>query len=982
VSQSPPRPASAGATRRGRPSPLILTIIAVVVLLVLFVAFSQVYTEGLWFNQLGSLSVFGTQWISRIVLFLIGFVLLGVAVWLPLFLAHRYRPVYAPTTPRQENLDRYREAIEPLRKGLTIVVPVVVGLLGGLALAPSWKQALEFVHRTPFGEDDPQFGLDLGFYVFTLPVLQTAVNFLGTALLLTVIAGLIAHYLMGGIRPAETKGLTLTRAAKVQLAISAALLLLSQAARLFLGRFSALMDDSGLVTGATYSAVNITLPALLIVSVAAAVVALLLAVNAFRPVWRLSIVSVVMLLVLGGVAVLGLPAAVQQFKVQPSESNLEREYIQRNIDATRSAYGIADVDVKSYEPKTTAASGALASDAETAASIRLLDPNLVSDTFRQLQQQRPFYSFPEQLDVDRYHIDGQTHDSVIAVRELNANSQSDSSWLNQRVVYTHGFGVVSAYGNKQGNDGQPVFMESNIPPKGILGDYEERVYFGESSPTYSIVGAPDDADPREIDYPSDEGDGQVYNTFKGDGGPKVGNLFNRLLYAIKFQDEQIVLSDALNPDSQILYDRAPRERVEKVAPFLEVDGDPYPAVIDGRIKWIVDGYTTSASYPYSKPETLGDATRDSVTQRSGNTVQALPDEKVNYIRNSVKATVDAYDGSVDLYAWDDKDPVLQTWQKVFPGMLKPLSDMSGDLMSHVRYPEDLFKVQRSLLSQYHVADAASFYTRQDFWSNPVDPTADSQGNSPQPPYYLTMKMPGQDQAAFSLTSTFIPRQTEGQSRNNLTGFLAADADAGSTAGKPAETYGKLRLLQLPRNTTFPGPGQAQNNFNTDPTVQEALLALRRGNDSTVQSGNLLTLPVADGLLYVQPVYVRSSGQTSYPKLQRVIVAFGDKIGFAATLDEALNQVFGGNSGADAGDAGTDKQDEDSGSSNGSGGDKSGDAKTDRSPSLNKALKDAKQAMEDSDAAMKAGDWAKYGQAQKRLQAAIDAAQKAEAEAKK
>lgn len=406
------------------------------------------------------------------------------------------------------------------------------------------------------------------------------------------------------------------------------------------------------------------------------------------------------------------------------------------------------------------------------------------------------------------------------------------------------------------------------------------------------MGAPEGADPREIDYPADNEDGgaQVYNTFKGDGGPSVGNFFNRLLFAIKFQDEQIVLSDALNSESQILFNRSPRERAQKAAPFLQIDGDPYPAVVDGRVQWIMDGYTTSKEYPYSTPQVLQDATQDSNTQRSGTTA-ALPPQQVNYIRNSVKVTVDAYDGSVNLYKWDDDDPVLKTWSKIFPDMVKPISEMSGDLMSHVRYPEDMFKVQRSLLTRYHVDDANSFYTGQDFWTTPTDPTVNQESRLMQPPFYLTLQMPNQDAPAFSLTSSFIPRPTEGQTRNNLTGFLAANADAGNEKGVKHDDYGKLRLLQLPRNTTFPGPGQAQNNFNTEPNVQSSLNLLRQG-ESKVQNGNLLTLPVAGGLLYIQPVYVRSAGETSYPVLQRVLVAFGEQIGFAPTLDEALDQVFG------------------------------------------------------------------------------------------
>ncbi|RBP66318.1 hypothetical protein DFO66_103262 [Brevibacterium sanguinis] len=953
----------------GRPkrSPLMLTLVSVAILLIAFISFTQVYTEVLWFRQIGASSVFRTMWVTRGLTFLAGFVIMAVPVWLSLHLAFKHRPVYAPTTPRQENLDRYREAIEPLRRVATLAIPAVLGVLSGITASAQWNTVLEWINASSFGSDDPQFGLDKSFYVFVLPGLRLIADQLGMTLLLALIAALVGNYLFGGIRPGEVRGVILTRTAQWQIGITVALLILVQAGRLWLSRYDRLNATGGIVPGVTYVDDRAALPAMSIVAIAAVLVALLFVYTAWKGNWRISLIATATLIVLGGVSIVAYPAMVQQFQVNPSQQSLESEYIQRNIDATREAFDFSDIEVTPYEPSTSGERGALREDAETAASIRLLDPNLVSDTFRQLQQVRPYYSFPQQLDVDRYTVEGQKQDTVIAVRELNPSSVNNQSWYNRAIVYTHGFGVVAANGNQRNPDGEPTFMESDIPPQGVFPDYEPRVYFGESSPEYSIVGAEEGATPRELDYPSDEegGSGQVNNTFSGEGGPSVGNLFNRLAYALKFQDEQILLSDAVNSNSQILYERHPRERVEKLAPFLKVDGDPYPAVVDGRIKWILDGYTTAKDYPYSTPQPLQDATEDSTTATAPNSVQTLPDEEVNYIRNSVKITVDAYDGKVDMYQWDEEDPVLKTWMKIFPDLIQPSSEMSGDLMSHVRYPEDLFKVQRELLNRYHVTTASEFYTGQDFWTLPTDPTREATSGLTQPPFYMTLQMPGQKTPSFSLTSSFIPaRSSEGESRNNLTGFLAADADAGNTDGAVAESYGKLRLLQLPRNTTVPGPGQAQNNFNTAPEVQRSLNLLRQG-ESQVQNGNLLTLPVGGGLLYVQPVYVRSAGETSYPLLQHVLVAFGEDIGFAPTLDEALDQVFGGDSGASAGDAGTE--------SSGSAGAAGEGSAEEESPSgdLNAALQEARKAMEDSDAALKAGDFTAYGEAQERLRKAIE-----------
>ncbi len=961
---------------RPRRSPLLLTLVSVAILLIAFISFTQVYTEVLWFKQIDASQVFRTMWITRGLTFLAGFIVMAVPVWVSLHLAYRNRPVYAPTTPRQENLDRYREAIEPLRKVATIAIPAVVGVLAGITASANWNTVLEWFHSTSFGSSDPQFGLDKSFFVFVLPGLRLIGDQVGMAVLLSLIAAVVAHYLFGGIRPGEQRGVILTKTAQWQLGITVAVLILAQAGRLWLARYDRLTAAGGIVPGVTYVDDRAALPAMAIVAIAAVLVALLFVYTAWKGNWRISIIATLTLIVLGGVSIIGYPALIQQFQVNPSQQSLESKYIQHNIDATRDAFDFDDIEVTPYEPSTTGEKGALRKDAETAASIRLLDPNLVSDTFRQLQQVRPYYSFPQKLDVDRYDMDGDRRDTVIAVRELAPSSVNNQSWFNRAIVYTHGFGVVAANGNQRNSDGEPTFMESDIPPKGDFPEYEPRVYFGESSPDYSIVGAEEGAKPRELDYPSDEegGAGQVNNTFTGNGGPTVGNLFNRLAYALKFQDEQILLSDALNDKSQILYDRHPRERVEKLAPFLKIDGDPYPAVVDGKIKWILDGYTTAEDYPYSTPQPLQQATEDSTTATAPNNVATLPDDEVNYIRNSVKITVDAYDGSVDMYQWDKDDPVLKTWMKVFPGLIKSSSEMSSDLMSHVRYPEDMFKVQRDLLAKYHVSSASEFYTGQDFWTLPTDPTKRASSGLTQPPFYMTLQMPGQESPSFSLTSSYIPeRSSEGQSRNNLTGFLSADADAGDKKGETSENYGKLRLLQLPRNTTVPGPGQAQNNFNTAPDVQRSLNLLRQG-ESEVENGNLLTLPIGGGLLYVQPVYVRSAGETSYPLLQHVLVAFGEDIGFAPTLDEALDQVFGGDSGAKAGDAGTeDSGDGESGSSSSGGdsGDEGSGSGGSSDKALNDALQEARKAMEDSDAALKEGDFEEYGKAQDRLKNAID-----------
>ncbi|MEN9955800.1 MAG: hypothetical protein RLY34_607, partial [Actinomycetota bacterium] len=784
------------------------------------------------------------------------------------------------------------------------------------------------------------------------------------AVLLAGLVATVVHLIYGGIRfgGRETK---VAKAAQVQIGITAAIYLLVQGISLWLDQYATMTSSSGLYTGATYTDANAVIPGFQILALISAVVAVLFLITAVIGKWRISIMGTALMivssLILGGLY----PWIVQTFQVVPNERTLEAEYIKRNIEATRTAYGLDKVEVSEYKATTDATAGALRQDAETTANIRIIDPALVSASFKQLEQYKQYYSFASHLDVDRYVIDGKTQDTVIATRELQQSGLGDSqSWYNNVIVYTHGYGVVAAFGNQRSSEGQPVFLQKGIPSNGLLGEYEPRIYFGESSPSYSIVGAAKGSEPRELDYPAGDGESdQTYTTFNGNGGPKLDNIVSRLAYAIKFQSEQILLSDAINNESQILYNRDPRTRVAAVAPYLTLDSDSYPAVVDGRVVWIVDGYTTSNNYPYSRSENLSQAITDSGTSNT------FARGSINYIRNSVKATVDAYDGSVKLYAWDEEDPILKTWSKIYPNTLLSVKDMSGDLLSHVRYPADLFKVQRSVLGAYHVSDPGSFYSQEDAWMTPNDPVSATSvtNGSLQPPYYLTMQVPGTSAPAFSLYTTFIPKSTGEASRNVLKGYLVADSDAGSTAGKVSSEYGKLRLLSLPASTIVPGPGQVQNAFSTDAEVGRLLNILRQGS-TKVLNGNLLTLPVGGGLLYVQPVYIQSTGETSFPLLKKVLVAFGDKIAFEDTLDAALDALFGGNSGAAAGDGGSMNAPVDPTVPV----DPTAPVVTGNA-ALQKALQQARNAMLAKDKAMAAGDWTAYGKAESALKLALEAA---------
>ena len=948
--------ATAAPLGRPRISPATIALVILVGIGAILFSVADLYTNVLWFDQLGFLSVLSTQIFAQSALFAAGAVSFALITGVSLWLAYRFRPVYIRFPDENSPFEQYRQLLEQLRRVVMIGVPLGLGVLAGLAVAPSWGIVLSYLNRTPFGETDPQFGLDISFYIFDLPFLVGLVGFLSGAFLISLLLTAGVHIIYGSIK-FNGRETFVSKAARIQIGLLAFLYLLVQGASLWLDQYLTMTSSSGLFTGATYSDVNAAIPGLQILALISGVVALLFLVAAFVGKWRPPVIAtglmVVSSLILGGL----FPWAIQTFQVVPNERTLEAPYIDRNLTATRAAYGIDDVLKVEYNATTDATPGALREDAETTASIRIIDPALVSSSFRQLEQFRQYYNFPNLLDVGRYNIDGVVQDTVLAVRELNQAGLGDSqSWYNNTIVYTHGYGVVAAYGNQRTVDGQPVFMQSGIPTTGKLGTYEPRVYFGENSPAYSIVGAPEGGEPLELDFPAGEGENdQTYNTFTGDGGPMISGIIPRLAYALKFQSEQILLSDAITSESQILYDRDPRQRVAAVAPFLELDSDVYPAVVDGKLLWIVDGYTTSNNYPYSRSEELAQIVSDS------NSPGVLLRGQVNYIRNSVKATVDAYDGKVTLYEWDEKDPILKTWMKVFPDTIQPLSSMSGELLSHVRYPADLFKVQRALLGSYHVDEAGAFYSQQDAWMTPNDPVGGQGVGTLQPPYYLTMQVPGTESPEFSIYSTFIPRSTGESSRNVLTGYLVANANAGSEDGKKSGEYGRLTLLTLPKSTIVPGPGQVQNNFNADSEVSKLLNILRQGS-TRVLNGNLLTLPVGGGLLYVQPVYIQSTGETSFPLLQKILVAFGDQIAFEDTLDQALTSLFG-SSGINPTPTPTDPDAEPT------------DPGTDVpvSPNLELALQQALEALKEKEAAMAAGDWTAFGKAEEKLKRAIQAA---------
>ena len=925
--------------------PLIITVAIVIAAALALVSLSGFYADWLWFRSVNFTSVWRTILTTKAALFLVFGVLTSAIIITNVIIAYRRRPLYVPITIEADNLERYRGQIEPIRKLVTAALAIVLFYFAGMAGSQLWSSWLLFRNSTPFGTKDPQFHLDISFFAFRLPFWQSLLEWGISTVIISLIAAVVVHYLYGGIRLQVQEDRT-TVTARVQLSILLGIIVLLKGAAYWLDRYHLALKEGRLITGLGYTDVNALLPAKAILAGIAVVCSLLFFANIIRRSWVLPAAGVSLLVVSSVLIQSVYPGIIQQFQVKPSESSKEAPYIQKNIDATRAAYGLSGVKVTDYQATIATSAGQLSKDAATISNIRLMDPNVLSATFRQLQQIKPYYTFPDSLDIDRYKVNGVQRDMIVAVRELNLPGNPSRNWINDHLVYTHGFGFVAAYGNVRDADGKPSFLVGDLPPTKGLGLFQPRVYFGENVPDYSIVGGTKTGTPVELDYPDDSSaNGQKNTTYAGTGGVPVGSLINRLVFAIKYQEQRIVLSNLINKDSKILFVRNPRDRVAKVAPWLTLDGDPYPAIVGGRIIWIVDGYTTSAGYPYSKKTTLSGATTDALTANSSS-ITAQTDTSINYIRNSVKATVDAYDGTVSLYQWDTSDPVLKTWSKAFPNTVKPKSAISADLLAHVRYPEDLFRVQRDILSSYHVTTASAFYGGQDFWRVPTDPSTFGGNAGAQPPYYLTLQMPGATKPSFQLTTPFVPVG----GRQNLSAFASVISD-------PGPDYGKISVLQLPRSTNIAGPSQVASNFEAKPVVANSLSLLRQGG-SDVVLGNLLTLPVGGGLLYVQPVYVRATANTaSYPLLQKVLVSFGDQIGFDDTLKGALDQVFVGNSGTSTTTTGP--------STTGGTGTKS--------QALANALQSAQQAMSDAQAALAKGDFAAYGAAQDRLKSAIAAA---------
>jgi uncharacterized membrane protein (UPF0182 family) len=859
-------------TRRRR---WLLALAAVVVLAVILLnVMSGFYIDLLWFREVGFSSVFWTVFWTKVWLgFLFG-ALFFVLLYANLLIVRRLIPPFRTFTPEQEVVERYRVAIEPYAKWILPALSFVIALFVGIGASSQWQtfQLWRNSSGISFGRTDPVYHRDLSFYVFKLPFLHFVQGWLFSALVGITVLVAIAHYLWGGIRLQATTE-RVTPQVKAHLSVLFGLIVLVKAWGYFLGKFDLLFSKRGVVEGASYTDIHAQKLALLILMVVAVICAVVFFVNIRFRGWAAPAIALGLLAVVAIVVGAIIPAAVQRFSVAPQELQREQPFIQRDIDATRIAFGLDKIGTVQVSPSSDITQTQVQDNQPTIDNIRLWDPTLLKADYDALQRIRNFYEF-EDVDVDRYAVGGDQRVVMISAREVSQTGipSTGRTWQNSHLVYTHGFGAAASQVNTATSQGEPAFLLQDIPPKttqpalSLTGD-GQRVYFGEREDVPFVVA---NTGVRELDYQSTDNRQVPAPTYTG-GGIKMGGFLGKLLFAWRFKDVNLLISGLIHNDSRVLIFRSIKERIPKPAPFLKYDGDPYAAVVDGKLVWIQDAYTTTSQYPYSQSVNLGTATGGALTGSA------------NYIRNSVKVVVDAYSGAMNYYVVDPTDPIINVWENVFPTLFTPGTDASPDLQAHFRYPEDLFSVQASQFANYHVTNPSTFYGKQDFWQIPPEPTLSggtSTGSKATQlaPYYVRMLLPNHASEEFTLFLPFSP-----QGRTNMVAWLAAPSD-------PSD-YGDLVSTEFPSGINVDGPLQVVNQINSDPAFSELRTLLGRGG-SALKFGNFLVIPIGDGFLYVLPVFVQGSGDQAFPELKRVLVVHGSVVGLGDTLEAALADSFG------------------------------------------------------------------------------------------
>ncbi len=904
-------PGGGRVTRLRRPR-LGLWLLLGFILLSLVGQAVPLYTDWLWFQEVGYTAVFTTR------LTLSGWLFLGLAaaVFVFLFVNLSVAARTAPPDVLWELEDQLglpgRAILEPLVRRLLVPVIAVLSFFAGARATGSWPTVLEYVNRTPFNQADPLFGRDLSFYFFVLPFWRLLYGW-STALVAGTLVLVAAVYVLQRSLVLTARGPRLAAGARTHLLGLAALLLVLRGVGFWLDRFDLLYAPRGFVFGASYSDVHASLPVLQWLVVLAVLCAGACVFQMFRPGWRFLVAGLVVLVVLW-VAGLGIaPALLQSYRVKPNELVYERPYIENNIRMTRQAYALDRVAEKDFAAEDNLTPAALERNNLTVKNIRLWDHRPLLTTYGKLQEIRTYYKFRD-VDVDRYSVNGEYRQVMLSARELSYRDLPSRGWINEHLTYTHGYGLVAGPVNRISPEGLPEFFVWDIPPAvaGFPKITRSEIYYGEMGNEYVFVRTRS----QELDYPS--GDQNVYTRYEGRGGIPINSLLRKAAFAARFGALTVLLSNDLTPESRVMIYRDIGARVQEATPFLKFDRDPYLVVgADGRLVWMIDGYTTSDRYPY-----------------------ATPGRGFNYIRNSVKATVDAFHGTVSYYIADPEDPIVRTYAKAFPGLLKPLAEMPKDLQAHVRYPEDLFSVQARMLATYHMQDPQVFYNKEDLW---VIPRLPQEGRDREmEPYFTIMRLPGEPKEEFVMLSGFNP-----SGRDNMIALLVARMDP--------PHYGRLVNYTFPKQKLVFGPRNIQARINQDPVISQQI-SLWNQQGSRVITGHLLAIPIDQSLIYVQPLYLAAAEQGALPELRRVVVAYGNQIAMEPTLEASLGRIFGARVRGDEQAAARPAE--------------RAPAPPSAGAAISAGVQRAWEAWQRGQEALRRGDWATYGQEQKRIEEAL------------
>ena len=892
-------------------------------LFILFVivlpALAGVVTDYWWFQSHGYEAVFWRRLLTRWELF--------AAALAPAFLVYwlNWRCAWRSGEANLEGLAESGKG-RVSSKWVIIAAAFVFAALNALGTMEHWGQFLKFLYPTSFGVSDPLFHKDISFYVFSLPFYNFLQGWLQSLLTVSLFGSVLIYFVTRALT-LSGGGFNLPRTARLHLSLLGALILIVWGCGYWFERFELLYSPTGVVYGAGYTDVHVILPALTLLMCAAFAAAGLLLVNFFKPMWKTSLVIIAVLIAAGwGVRTL-IPGLVQQYRVKPNEYAMEKPYLGYSLEYTRKAFGLDKVHTTTVTPEAEVTPEEIKADQDTVQDVRLWDYSPLLRTYKQLQAIRTYYNFAD-IYVDRYPLGRRNRQVMLAVRELDLSQLQNPTWVNTHLEFTHGYGVVMNPVNEVASGGLPPFYMKDLPTKSTVEIPFDRpeIYYGCRGDNYVLVNT----NLKEFDYPM--GDANARTTYAGKGGVEIGSLWRRLLFTLRFRDTEILFTGALKPESRVLMYRNVRESLAEVAPFLIYDSDTYPVLYDGRILWVQDCFTWSERYPYSSPVSTSDRT---LATFNG----------VNYIRNSVKATVDAYDGKMVFYVVDDQDPLVQTWSKIFPGLFRSGSEMPAGLWAHMRYPEDFFEVQTDVYRTYHMTDTNTYYNREDVWE--VTPTGRERRIQPN---YVTMKLWGGKAPEFAIIVPYMPL-----GRDNLIGWMAGRCDP--------DNYGQLLVYQFPKQKLIYGPAQVEALIDQNPEISAQLsLWSQRGSD--VIRGDLLVIPIGKSLLYVQPLYLKAE-QGELPELKRVIVSTGGRVAWAETFGEALEKLMGQKvvSGVGTQTVVTDEKSGAVSASQAAGGE--------TQPAAAAPL--ARQAQEYYDAAQKAqraGDWARYGEYIKKLGAVI------------